>query len=59
MSQWAVITGLGVVLLSAALMLGVSLLRGRRRAVFREIPAFRQLTRAVRRAVEDGGGWQN
>jgi hypothetical protein len=48
------LVGFGVVFLSAVLMLGLLLLRRKSPPVFREIPAFIRMRRAVGRVVEDG-----
>ena len=54
MSLWLGLAGFGVVFLSAALILGLSLLRGKKSPVFRDIPAFTRLRQAVGLVVEDG-----
>jgi hypothetical protein len=48
------LAGFGLVILSAAMMLGLSYLRRKSRPVFRDIPAFTRLRQAVGLAVEDG-----
>ncbi len=53
MNIWLGVAGLGVVFFSAALMLGLSLLR-KKTPVFRDIPAFTRLRQAVGLVVEDG-----
>ena len=54
MSSWMGLTGLGLVLVSAALLAALGVLRRKRISVFREIPAFTRLHQAVGRVVEDG-----
>ena len=54
MSIWLGLAGFGIVIFSAALMLGVSFLRRKSSPVFRDIPAFTRLRQAVGLAVEDG-----
>jgi hypothetical protein len=58
MSAWSGLelglAGFGVVFLSAALMLGLILLRRKNLPVFRDIPAFTRLRQAVGLVVEDG-----
>jgi len=54
MSPWLGLAGFGVVFFSAALMLGLSLLRRKKSPVFRDIPAFTRLRQAVELVVEDG-----
>jgi len=46
--------GLGVTFISAALMVGLSVLRSKSHPVFRDIPAFTRMRHAVGRVVEDG-----
>jgi hypothetical protein len=48
------ILGLGLVLLTAGLLLGLTLIRRKSAPTFREIPAFSRLKRAIGIAVEDG-----
>ena len=48
------LVGLGVVLFSSILMLGLSYLRRKSPPIVREIPAYTRLRRAVGRVVEDG-----
>jgi hypothetical protein len=52
--NWIDVTGFLFVLLGAALMLGVSLLRRKKKPVYRDIPVFAHLRQAVGRVVEDG-----
>jgi len=54
MSIWLGLAGFGIVFFSAALMLGLSLLRRKTPSVFRDIPAFTRLRQAVGLVVEDG-----
>jgi len=54
MSVFLGLAGFGVVFLSAVLMLGLSYTYRKKRPVFRDIPAFTRLRRAVGRVVEDG-----
>jgi hypothetical protein len=58
MSAWSGselgLAGFGVVFFSAVLMLGLLILRRKKPAVFRNIPAFDHLRQAVRLVVEDG-----
>jgi len=54
MSIWLGLAGFGVVFLSAALMLGLSLSHRKASPVFRDIPAFTRLRQAVGLVVEDG-----
>ena len=51
---WIGLAGLGVVLFTAGLMLGLSFLRRKSRPAFRDLPSFARLHQAVGRAVEDG-----
>jgi hypothetical protein len=46
--------GLGITFISAALMVGLSVLRRKSHPVFRDIPAFTRMRHAVGRVVEDG-----
>ena len=48
------LVGFGIIFLSAALMVGLAALQRKSPPVFREIPAFTRLRRAVGRVVEDG-----
>jgi hypothetical protein len=48
------LAGFGLILLSAAMMLGLAYLHRKKRTVFREIPAFTRLRQAVGLVVEDG-----
>ena len=46
--------GFGIVLISAGLLVGFSILRRKSHPIFREIPAYNRMRRAVGRVVEDG-----
>jgi hypothetical protein len=54
MSIWLGLAGFGIVFFSAALMLGLLLLRRKTPSVFRDIPALTRLRQAVGLVVEDG-----
>jgi hypothetical protein len=54
MSIWLGLAGFGIVFFSAALLIGLSLLRRKKSPVFRDIPAFTRLRQAVGLVVEDG-----
>ena len=54
MSTFLELAGFGVVFLSAALILGISLSHRKKSPTFRDIPAFTHLRQAVGRVVEDG-----
>jgi hypothetical protein len=54
MSIWLGLAGFGIVLFSAALMLGLLILRRKTPSVFRDIPALTRLRQAVGLVVEDG-----
>jgi hypothetical protein len=54
MSNWLGLAGLGIVILSAVLMLALAYLRRKSPPVFRDIPAFTRLRQAVGLVVEDG-----
>ncbi|NOY97837.1 MAG: hypothetical protein GXP40_01360 [Chloroflexi bacterium] len=54
MNLTAAAAGLLLVLLSAGLLLGLSLLKRKSKASFRDIPAFTRLQKAIGTAVEDG-----
>jgi len=52
--SWIELAGFALVVISAGLMLGLSTLRRKSPPVFREIPAFTRLHKAIGRVVEDG-----
>ena len=52
--QTSALAGLGLILLSAILLIGLSLLKERVKASFRDISAFTNLNKALGSAVEDG-----
>jgi hypothetical protein len=54
MSSWLELTGLGIVVFSAVMMLALAFLRRKSPTVFRDIPAFTRLRQAVGLVVEDG-----
>ncbi len=54
MSIWLGLIGFGIAFFSALLLVGFSLLRRRKAPVFRDIPAYTRLRKAVGRVVEDG-----
>ncbi|MBE3065812.1 MAG: hypothetical protein IMZ73_00050 [Chloroflexi bacterium] len=54
MSIWLGLAGFGIVFFSAAMMLGLLVLRRKTPSVFRDIPALTRLRKAVGLVVEDG-----
>jgi hypothetical protein len=52
--NWIGLAGFGLVILSAILMAGLAFLRRKSTPVFREIPAFARLRKAIGLAVEEG-----
>ena len=54
MSIWLGLAGFGIVFFSAAMMLGLLVLRRKAPSVFRDIPALTRLRKAVGLVVEDG-----
>jgi hypothetical protein len=54
MSNWLGLAGIGIVILSALMMLALAFLRRKSHPVFRDIPAFTRLRQAVGLVVEDG-----
>jgi hypothetical protein len=54
MSIWLGLIGFLIILLCAALMMGISLLRRKKTSIFRDIPAITHLLHAVGLVVEDG-----
>ena len=52
--NWIGLAGFGLVVLSAILMAGLAFLRRKSTPVFREIPAFARLRKAIGLAVEEG-----
>ena len=54
MNIWLSLVGLGIVLFSFVMMVGLSILRRKTPPAVREIPAYTRLRRAIGRVVEDG-----
>jgi hypothetical protein len=54
MSIWLGLIGFLIILLCAALMMGISILRSKKTSIFRNIPAITHLLQAVGLVVEDG-----
>lgn len=52
--NWSGLAGIALVVLSSALLLGLTLLRRKNTSTFREIPAFARLRKAIGLAVEEG-----